>query len=158
MSTTTTPQLPNGEQLVYDGDPEMAALRKIVRTLAGDDVAPDAHILEAATAAVERVERLEAKVEAIDQRAPSPDKKTYDEMDRHDKATVIRSKLRAEAESTGGKARAKYKDIVRMFDGRPSAGHAYDLMETAAEGDGFALGTDPEGHKRLTFDARRVND
>jgi uncharacterized protein YydD (DUF2326 family) len=104
----------------------------------------------------DRVEELETKVEVLEERAPDPNEKRYAEMDRSDKAAVVQSKLRNEAESTTGTAKATYKDIVRIFDGQPSAGHAYDIMDTAGEGDGFNMGTAPDGTKRLTFNEHKV--
>lgn len=106
----------------------------------------------------ETVEQLQAEIETLTNRVPSAEAKQYDEMDRVDKATVVCSKLRSEADSTGGRAAVKYKDIIRMFDGRPSPGHAYDIMDTAAEQDGFEIGTDPSAEKRLTYDRRRCED
>lgn len=149
-----------------DAGLESAAVRRIIYGLAeldGEVLSPDeTPLVEAAGKAVENLERLadavddlEGGLEELEQRAPDPSKQSYDQMDRGDKATVVRSKLRKEASATTGKSMATYKDIVRMFDGYPSAGHAYDIMETAAEGDGFDLGTSPEGTKRLTYDERR---
>jgi len=145
---------------------ERAAVRKVIYRLSeldGEEAdADEMDILEAANKALEnvadlqaRVETLEVKFEELDERAPSPDRKAYDQMDRADKATVVRSKLRSEAEATNGTASMQYKDVVRTFDGNPSAGHAYDIMETAAKGDGYALGTNGEGRKRLTFAVAR---
>lgn len=146
---------------------EQAAVRRVIYGLAeldGELVNPEeTPLVEAASMGLEnleemtaRMEQLEAKTDALEERAPEPSKKQYEDMDRSDKATVVQSKLRKEAESTTGAAKAGYKDIIRMFDGHPSPGHAYDIMETAAEGEGFNQGTDPEGTKRLTFNKQRV--
>jgi cell division septum initiation protein DivIVA len=128
-------------------DPLVDALRRKVKTL--EDRLDD---LEA-----ENTE-LRSIVETLQDRAPDPSRMDYDAMDKADKATVVRSKLKAEAESTTGKAAASYKDVIRMFDGHPSAGHAYDLMDAAAERDGMSINTSPEGQKRLTYNTARVND
>mgnify|MGYP000565406822 CR=1 FL=1 len=154
MSATNTPTL----------GPEQAAVRKVMYRLAeldGTD-ADDMDLLTAANEALENVEdlqrrvtELEAKVESIDDRAPDPSRMDYDSMDKADKATVVRSKLKAEAEATNGAAAATYKDVIRMFDGHPSAGHAYDLMRAAGERDGCEYDTAPDGSKRLTYNAKR---
>jgi hypothetical protein len=143
------------------------ATRKLICRLAeldGEEADPtEMSMVEIVNRSVENVERLtdrieelEAQVEVLEERAPDPSKKQYDEMDRSDKAAVVRSKLKNEAESTTGTAKATYKDVVRIFDGQPSAGHSYDIMDTAAEGDGFNLGTSPDGTKRLTYNERRA--
>jgi hypothetical protein len=104
------------------------------------------------------VENLQAQIEVLQERAPSLEQQQYDRMDREDKATVVRSKLKQEADATNGTAAVAYKDVVRMFDGQPSAGHAYDIMDTAAQKEGFDIGIDPQGKKRLTHKTGRVND
>lgn len=143
--------------------PEYAAVRKVIYRLAeldGEEVDPDeTNLIEAANNALENVEHLdnrvtelEARLEAVEERAPDPAKKSYDAMDKADKATVVRQKLRSTAEATNGKAKMEYQDIIAVFDGHPSAGHAYDIMELAGKEQGYNYGKSPEGTKRLTFD------
>jgi len=141
--------------------PEQAAVRKVIYRLAElDGTECNEDMITAANEALENVENLanrvtelEAQVEALQERAPDPSRMDYDDMDKSDKATVIRSKLKAEADATNGRAKAEYKDVIRMFDGYPSAGHAYDLMEATAELDGCNYSQAPDGSKRLTFKA-----
>jgi len=97
----------------------------------------------------ETIAELEARIEQLEDRAPHPREKAYQQMDRSDKATVIQTKLKQEAQATNGRASVYYDDVVRMFDGQPSAGHAYDLLELAAEESGFRYEQDQEGKKRL---------
>jgi multidrug resistance efflux pump len=104
------------------------------------------------------VVELEAVVESLEDRAPDPSRLDYQNMDRSDKTTVIRSKLKAEADATNGTAKAEYKDVIRMFDGHPSAGHAYQLMEAAGGLDGCNYDESPDGTKRVTFRAGGVNN
>lgn len=143
--------------------PEQAAVRKVIYQLAeldGSTVDPDdTMILRAASDALENVEDIadrladaEERLAALEERNPEPSEKDYDAMDKADKATVIRSKLRRQAESTNGTASVKYKDVIRAFDGRPSSGHAYDIMAAAATVDGFEFGESLGGEKRLAFD------
>lgn len=104
------------------------------------------------------VAELEAVVETLQERAPDPSRMDYENMSREDKVTVVCSKLRAEAEATNGAAKAEYKDVIRMFDGHPSAGHAYQLMEAAGEREQYNYGEAPDGSKRLTFRVGGVNN
>lgn len=145
---------------------ENAAVRKIIYSLAeldGDMVDPeDTNMIEAAVEAAENVadlqqevERLSARVETLEEQTPDPARKSYGEMDKADKITVVRQKLKDEAENTNGRAAVFYKDVIRMFDGHASAGHAYNLMDAAANDDGFTYSEAPSGEKRLTY---RVND
>lgn len=157
MSQATTPT-----------GPEQAAVRKVIYRLAAlDDSAQGTEnmdIIEAANTALEnveglatRVENLEVQVENLQDRAPDPSKKTYDEMDKSDKATVVRQKLKNRAESTTGKAAMSYKDVLTVFDGHPSAGHAYDIMRSVGEADGFGYDKNPEGQKRITVNLEKTS-
>lgn len=146
---------------------EQAATRKVVTAIAEMD-GTDTHdmdAIETANKAVEniaemgdRIAELETRLEAVEERAPNPAEMEYARMGKAEKATVVRSKLKHEAEATGGTASAQYKEIIRMFDGNPSAGHAYDLMDAAAEIEGFNVGTNPEGTKRLTCRLEAVDE
>jgi len=141
--------------------PEQAAVRKVIYRLAElDGTECNDDMITAANEALKnvedlarRVENLEAQIETLEERAPDPTQMEYDELEKPDKATIIRSKLKGEAEATNGRSKAEYKDIIRMFDGYPSAGHAYDLMEAAAELDGCNYSQAPDGTKRLTYKA-----
>jgi len=64
---------------------------------------------------------------------------------------------RMEVPDQGGKAWFDYNDVKALFGNRPSNGHAYDLMEIAAELDGFEYGTF-HGEKRLRANLEAVND
>lgn len=141
--------------------PENAAVRKVIYRLAeldGSTVDPDeTNLIEAANTALENVEtldnrvtELETRLESVEDRAPEPSKMKYDSMDKADKATVIQQKLRSTAEATNGKASMDYQDVISVFDGNPSPGHSYDILETAGEKQGYNYGTSPEGTKRLT--------
>lgn len=99
----------------------------------------------------EQMEALQSKVVELEQRAPEPGKQEYDALDRHEKATIARTKLRELAENGGGHAAMNYKDVIQLFDGHPSPGHAYDIMEAAGGREGFEYGKAPNGEKRLTY-------
>lgn len=103
----------------------------------------------------EEVQRLQHRVEVLEERTPSPSQKTYDEMDKDDKATVLREAMKREARKQGGTAMMKYKDVMRLFDNYPSAGHCYDIMERADEDENaFQYGEGPDGERRVTYDER----
>lgn len=130
-----------------DTDPLVEALRRKVKGL--DERLNE---LEAENADLrDRVDTLEARV-------PEPSAADYKQLDKHDKATIVRQKLADTAGSTNGKASMQYKDVITVFDGNPSAGHAYDIMDLAGQVDGFEYGRSPEGEKRLVVDLTDVND
>lgn len=99
----------------------------------------------------ETVENLQAQIDALEERAPDPERKQYEEMDKSDKATVVKEKLKRVAQNTDGRAQAKYKTVIEWFDGHPSPGHAYDIMKVAGMADGYNYGETPDGTKRLTY-------
>jgi cell division septum initiation protein DivIVA len=132
-------------QTSTETDPLVEALRRKVKLLE-----------EQNETLLETVEELEARVNTLEARVPEPAKQEYDQLDKHDKATIVRQKLYETAKSTNGKAAMSYKDVIAVFDGNPSAGHAYDIMGLAGERDGFNYGQGQDGSKRLTVDSRTV--
>jgi chemotaxis regulatin CheY-phosphate phosphatase CheZ len=142
-------------------------MRKVIYRLAkldDPDRADNMDVVEAANTALEnvenlatRVENLEAKIEVLENRAPDPSQKAYEDMDKADKVTVVRQKLKDVAENTNGKAAMTYKDVLAIFDGRPSAGHAYDIMRSVKEVDGYDYGQNREGQKRITVNLKKTS-
>lgn len=104
------------------------------------------------------VEDLQATIDVLEERAPDPERLAYEQMDREDKVTVVRSTLKRIAESNGGKHRMHYDDVQSALGGKPSPGHAYDLMDWAADADGFEYDTDADGTHRLRVDLDAVNE
>jgi hypothetical protein len=141
---------------------EQVAARKLIFRLAevdGEEMPTDTTLIDAVNEAVEQFEEMTARIDALEDRideletaTPDAEAKEYGRMDKHDKAAVVRSKLREVAENTNGKAAFNYKDVIRVFEGQPSSGHAYDVMEVAGNADGFNYGESPGGTKRLTVD------
>lgn len=142
---------------------EQVAARKLIYRLAeldGADLDPtEQNPIDAVNRAVDQVESmvdriddLEATVERLESDTVDPDAREYSRMDKHEKAAVVRQKLREVAKNTGGKAAYNYKDVIRVFDGQPSSGHAYDIMDVAGQADRFEYGEAPDGSKRLTVD------
>jgi len=119
--------------------------------------------------AVDRIQDLEREnaelrrqvSELQSQVDPDPGSKEYADLSRAEKVRQVRERLVSVADSNhGGRAQMKYKDVMWLFDGHPSAGHCYDLMERAGELDGFAYDAagGGKGGKRIRVDLDAVKD
>lgn len=114
----------------------------------------------------ERIEDLERENEELRERVATlesvvdtdPDSIAYDALTKDRKVHRIRSKLVEIADNTDGSAAMHYDDVINEFGGRPSPGHAYDLMDAAANLDGFAIDEGPKGKKRISVKTEYVND
>lgn len=107
----------------------------------------------------ERVRERVADLEEIV--APDPGSVAFEELSRPRKAYRVRKALVEQAAaSANGRAAMNYTDVKWLFDGQPSDGHCYDLMELAADLDGFDYGTPSGegGQKRVTVNIDAVND
>lgn len=94
---------------------------------------------------VERVGELEVKT-ATDDRA-------YETLSRNEKVGMVREHLHRRAQAAGGRSQIDYDDIVwEVFNGEPSADHAYTLMSLAAEAEGFRVRNPDDGNKHLAVD------
>ncbi|WP_435065866.1 hypothetical protein [Halobaculum sp. EA56] len=104
------------------------------------------------------IERLEYRIAELEGRVdPDPHAKDYDDLERPEKVRMVRQELVRRAEATNGKAALDYSDVQwSVFDGHASARHCYDLMELAAQEDGFV--EDDSGTRRITVDVSEVND
>lgn len=113
----------------------------------------------------ERIDELEATLEATRGRVAhleevvNPDQGALDweQLTKAQKIYRVRTALVDEATKRGGKASMDYRDVRFLFDGQPSAGHAYNLMETAAELDGFDYDEDHDP-TRVTVELDALND
>jgi len=116
--------------------------------------------------AVEDLERenaeLRRQVAALQSEVdPDPGSKEYSDLSRAEKVRQIRERLVDVAGTDhAGRAAMKYKDVMWLFDGHPSAGHCYDLMERAGELDGFdySAAGGGKGDKRVTVNLDAVKD
>jgi len=100
-----------------------------------------------------QVSELKAEV------SPDPGSKEYADLSRAEKVQRIREQLLETAGTKrNGMAAMKYREIMMLFDGNPSAGHCYDLMRRAGEADGFDYDENGDGQKRICVDADAVND
>lgn len=146
---------------------ESAAFRRLIHELSGkqehelEEMSP----VEKVNAALERIDALQSENEELRKRVielesqvdPDPTGKPYDELSRAEKVRKVRETIFKEAESRNtGKAKMDYRDVMMLFDNRPSPGHAYDLMKIAGEEDGFRY--DDSDNKALLVDSDAVKD
>lgn len=102
----------------------------------------------------QRLSELERLVE------PDPGQTDYETLTKAQKVYRVRKALVETAANTNGRDAMKYKAVIRLFDGHPSPGHAYTLMENSADLDGFAYDTanGKDGEKRIRVKLEDVND
>jgi hypothetical protein len=107
-----------------------------------------------------RLEELEDRVAELEELVdPDPGGTAYEQLTRDQKIHRVRVALLEQA--TAGRAPTmSYDDVQWLFDGKPSPGHAYDLMELAAEADGYTYetGGHGSGKKRIRVEPDGVND
>lgn len=146
-----------------------AAVRKIIYELAGvgkeEFDATDVEMIDAARMAVENVEELtdrvaelEEQVDSLKNQTADPAAQEYQHMNKDEKVRAVREKIRTVASRSNGKAAMGYKDVIQLFDGHPSPGHAYNLMESAGLADGYHYGENRGGEKRLRVNLRKTDD
>lgn len=138
-----------------------AALRKLIWTLAPGEPEDYDTIVGAVRAVIDERQELEARVAELEGLVdPDPGATAYQQLTKAQKVHRVRSALVEEAEKSGGRAALKYDDVKWLFDGHPSAGHCYDLMERAADMDGFAYDrpAGDGGQKRVRVNLDGVND
>jgi len=103
-------------------------------------------------------ERLRKELAAVKARSdPDPTNKDYADLERAEKVHLVRVALARKAAQSNGKAKYEYRDVLSQFDQRPSAGHAYTLLEIAAQADGYQYG-EQGGTKQLRVNLDAVND
>ena len=105
-------------------------------------------------------ERLRDRVAELEELVdPDPGGVAYEQLTSDQKVHRIRVALLEQA-SAGNAPTMKYDDVRWLFDGKPSAGHAYDLMERAANADGYVYetGGHGDGQKRIRVEPDAVND
>lgn len=108
-------------------------------------------------AALERIDELEERVEALESSLGDIENKPYELLSRSEKVALVRKYLidRAEQKSSR-KHTLTYDDIQwSVFDGEPSDGHCYHLLKEAAQHPGFTHTTDPH---RVAVDLTELND
>jgi len=110
----------------------------------------------------ERIDELEAENERLKKLVdPDPGSVEYEQLTKAQKVRKVREALVDRgAQTHNGRAAMKYKDVMWLFDGQPSAGHCYDLMERAGELEGFAYDAagGGKGEKRIRVETSAVKD
>lgn len=93
----------------------------------------------------EQVERQQFRLGKFQVVIDALDEEPYDRLSKDEKVARIRNELIERAErSRNGVAALDYEDIVwGVFDGQPSARHAYDLLELAADHETLEELSDP---------------
>jgi regulator of replication initiation timing len=110
----------------------------------------------------EENERLRERLAELDEVVdPDPGATAYEQLTKPQKVHRLRRTLVEDAAGTQtGKAAMDYRDVRYLFDGHPSPGHAYDLMDAAADLDGFNYDTPSGsgGNKRIRVNLDAVKD
>jgi chromosome segregation ATPase len=90
---------------------------------------------------------------------PDPESTAYREKSREQKVHEVRvANARKAAGRANNRAQMTYRDVMALFGEQPSAGHAYQLLELAAEGDGYEYRDGDDRCNRLTVNLEGLND
>jgi len=102
----------------------------------------------------ERVAELEELVD------PDPGAVSYENLTKEQKVFRVRKVLAERAGRSNGKAAMGYKEIIALFDGHPSPGHAYDLMKRSSKlaGYDYDQAGGGRGNKRVRVEIDAVKD
>lgn len=107
----------------------------------------------------EELEQLRDRVAELEEIVdPDPGATEYEQLTKPQKVHRLRKHLVQEAAQTNGKYALKYREVKALFDGHPSAGHCYDLMDRAGELEGFGYDEGTGGEKRVRANLEAVND
>lgn len=106
----------------------------------------------------ERIDQLEEQVaellQVVDTDMAAVD---YEKKTRKDKVREIRTALYRNS-NANGRATMNYREVVALFNGHPSPGHAYDLMQLVANADGYEYRERTEGENKIAVQTADVND
>lgn len=115
----------------------------------------------------DRVEDLEAENQELRSELaelreivnPDPGSTEYDALSKPQKVHRVRRYLVEQAATSAtNRSSLTYKEVIALFDGYPSPGHAYDLMEVAENLDGFQYTENADGQKQIRVNVEAVND
>jgi tetrahydromethanopterin S-methyltransferase subunit G len=160
------------ERRIGNNSRDIAIIKGELYSIAGDKVGEEADLREITTAVGERFDELNEKVDKLNSRlseieklvSPNSGTTPYDEMSKDQRVFRVREYLLQQAVN-GESRELQYREIKSLFNGQPSDGYCYNLMELAAKADGFSYGrkgaNDPNmqtGPKRITVNPGAVND
>lgn len=85
------------------------------------------------------------------------ERKAYQDLTKQEKIQEIRlAPIREAAGMRTKKGSMDYQGVLFLFNGQPSTGHIYELMQLAGQADGFNY-QEREENNRLTVDLRNVD-
>lgn len=143
-----------GESILPDGETEV---EKRLRHLEAWREAVETQLEYLRTENEELRESVAELEELVD---PDPGATAYEQLTKGQKVHRVRKTLVERADATNGRAAMKYREVMMLFGGHPSAGHCYDLMERAGQLDGFAydVAGNGDGDKRVRVNLDGVNE
>lgn len=93
------------------------------------------------------------RLEDVEDRVDDPKTLEWEEMSKAQRVSRIRQHLAERAESSPyGKASMDAGEIDSLFNGHPSTGYTYKLMDAVAQADGYDVDKPKNGNKRVTVD------
>lgn len=107
---------------------------------------------------------IELQNQLAELQATRPDRdREYNTLNREEKISIIQEELVERAKvRQNGKASIDYNDVKALFSkeygGCPSPGHTYDLIEDAAEQDGFSYDNAKRGQYQLVVDLETLHE
>jgi hypothetical protein len=151
------------ERRIRDNSRDIAIIKSELFSIAGDRISDDADLREITTAVGERVDELNNEVEQLNDRlseieklvSPGDGVTPYDEMDKDQRVFRVREYLLQQAVD-GTRRSLGYREIKSLFNGQPSDGYCYELMELAGQADGFDYGAKGGGDVQSTTGEKAI--
>lgn len=137
---------------------EVAALRKLVYNLADNPDPDEVNVVQAAEIAVNRFNEMDERMAALEGATGiNIENAEYKNLSRAAKLKEIREKLKSKAEqNTNSKAAMDYNDVIWLFDGHPSPGHASELVTKAGDSPGFNFQETEDRNNRVIVDLEKL--
>ena len=168
MSRLDPEQFRKIDQAEDDPDARLRnALTVLITSLAPDNdermMGPNekvAHAVNRINDIVDENERLRERVSELESVVtPHPESKDYQDLTRDEKVQQLRESLVEKASARqNGRFSMGYKDVMWLFDGQPSAGHCYRLMDLAGEATGFDYAKFEDRPNQIRVNIDGVND
>jgi nitrate reductase NapAB chaperone NapD len=153
------------DEHIHRNGPEWTAVLRVVYTLTDYEMrahegADGPNIIQVAGEAQETLADIERRLSELESAVDTElHFREWREMTKKDKVRRLQHELaEAAQDAANGKAAMDYNDVRWLFNNRPSAGHCYNLMEIAAEAEGFNYDDRAEGQtNRITVNLDAVN-